>query len=42
MWRWRAADVNGGRAGRNGLEEGEDGPRVLAKQEMAGQEDWVF
>lgn len=42
MWRWRAADVNGGRVGRNGLEEGEDGPRVLAKQEMAGQEDWVF
>lgn len=28
--------------GKNGLEEGEDGPRVLAKQEMAGEKDWVF
>lgn len=27
---------------RNGLEEGEDGPRVLAKQEMAGEKDWRF
>ncbi|KAF3064047.1 L-pipecolate oxidase [Daldinia childiae] len=38
MWRWRSSTE----AKRNGLEEGEQGPRVLAKQNMAEQEDWKF
>lgn len=36
MWAWR----ENRNAKRNGLEEGEAGPRVLAKQEMASPEDW--
>ncbi|KAI0428503.1 FAD dependent oxidoreductase [Xylaria sp. FL1042] len=38
MWKWRASTATK----RNGLEEGEEGPRVLEKQRMAGREDWVF
>lgn len=36
MWKWRTSTVGK----RNGLEEGEEGPRVLEKQEMASWEDW--
>lgn len=39
MWKWRTAKE--GRKN-NGLEEGADGPRVLAKQEMACEKDWKF
>lgn len=54
MWRWRGGgEGDGGEDGdgdgesgidgrRNGLEEGEQGPRVLAKQKMAEVEDWKF
>ncbi|KAI8961324.1 FAD dependent oxidoreductase [Daldinia sp. FL1419] len=38
MWRWRSSTA----AKRNGLEEGEQGPRVLAKQNMAEEKDWSF
>ncbi|KAI2617948.1 FAD dependent oxidoreductase [Hypomontagnella submonticulosa] len=38
MWRWRSSTE----ARRNGLEEGELGPRVLAKQRMAEEADWKF
>ncbi|KAK6948817.1 hypothetical protein Daesc_010588 [Daldinia eschscholtzii] len=38
MWKWRSSRE----AKRNGLEEGERGPRVLLKQKMAEQEDWRF
>ncbi|KAK5630861.1 hypothetical protein RRF57_006576 [Xylaria bambusicola] len=38
MWKWRTSD----KEKRNGLEEGEDGPRVLGKQRLASREDWVF
>ncbi|KAI1745848.1 FAD dependent oxidoreductase [Xylaria scruposa] len=38
MWRWRTSIAKE----RNGLEEGEEGPRVLDKQCMASREDWVF
>lgn len=38
MWKWRSSNVEK----RNGLEEGEEGPRVLGKQRMASQEDWAF
>ncbi|KAK8846509.1 hypothetical protein IAR55_005595 [Kwoniella newhampshirensis] len=38
-WRWRSAKP-GERA--NGLEEGEDGPRVLRKVELATEADWKF
>ncbi|TGJ80283.1 hypothetical protein E0Z10_g8489 [Xylaria hypoxylon] len=38
MWKWRTSTAGK----RNGLEEGEEGPRVLEKQRMASQEDWVF
>ncbi|KIJ36772.1 hypothetical protein M422DRAFT_34130, partial [Sphaerobolus stellatus SS14] len=38
IWRWR--DVPQGR--RNGLEEGEVGPRVLSKQTLATEADWKF
>ncbi|SPN99719.1 related to fructosyl amino acid oxidase [Cephalotrichum gorgonifer] len=37
LWGWRGADMT---KGRNGLEEGEDGPRVLAKHRMASPQDW--
>lgn len=37
MWGWRKA-VEG--SGRNGLEEGERGARVLKKQSMASPADW--
>ncbi|KAI0473375.1 FAD dependent oxidoreductase [Xylariaceae sp. FL0804] len=40
MWRWRRSSNDG--EGRNGLEEGEAGPRVLAKQRMATPADWAF
>ncbi|KAI1497961.1 FAD dependent oxidoreductase [Biscogniauxia marginata] len=36
MWRWRSS----GSSKRNGLEEGEDGPRVLSKQTMTTRADW--
>ncbi|KAI1311503.1 FAD dependent oxidoreductase [Xylaria venustula] len=39
LWKWRAGSTA---EKRNGLEEGEDGPRVLGKQRMAGREGWVF
>ncbi|KAI1134630.1 FAD dependent oxidoreductase [Hypoxylon sp. FL0543] len=38
MWRWRSS--NG--PTRNGLEEGEQGPRVLSKQAMASEADLKF
>ncbi|KAK9776223.1 putative FAD dependent oxidoreductase [Seiridium cardinale] len=38
MWKWRESD----RPARNGLEEGEAGPRVLAKQSMASNRDWAI
>ncbi|KAI0874595.1 FAD dependent oxidoreductase [Hypoxylon argillaceum] len=38
MWKWRTSAAET----RNGLEEGEEGPRVLEKQQMASREDWVF
>jgi sarcosine oxidase/L-pipecolate oxidase len=38
MWQWRSSMSEE----RNGLEEGEDGPRVLRKQRLAKREDWVF
>ena len=38
-WKWRSAKPG---ASANGLEEGEAGPRVLSKVEMATQEDWKF
>ena len=37
MWKWREGPKDGKR---NGLEEGEDGERVLAKQEMATPQEW--
>jgi len=40
MWKWRGCPP--GHEKRNGLEEGEDGPRVLAKQRMATAGDWSF
>jgi sarcosine oxidase/L-pipecolate oxidase len=40
MWRWRSPPDPS--TPRNGLEEGEDGPRVLAKQRMATMGDWTF
>ncbi|KUI69073.1 L-pipecolate oxidase [Cytospora mali] len=40
MWQWRGEAVEDEE--RNGLEEGENGPRVLAKQVMAGEKDWMF
>ncbi|KAI1764506.1 hypothetical protein GGR53DRAFT_493926 [Hypoxylon sp. FL1150] len=36
MWRWRSNTESE----RNGLEEGEGGPRVLSKQTMASEIDW--
>ena len=39
MWGWREA-VEG--SGKNGLEEGEGGERVLAKQRMASTADWQW
>ncbi|KAI2627668.1 FAD dependent oxidoreductase [Hypoxylon sp. NC1633] len=38
MWRWRSSDESR----KNGLEEGEHGPRVLSKQKMASEADWKF
>ncbi|KAI1388106.1 FAD dependent oxidoreductase [Hypoxylon trugodes] len=38
MWRWRSSSESK----RNGLEEGEEGPRVLSKQAMASEADWKF
>lgn len=40
MWKWRGPLELGQR--HNGLEEGEAGPRVLAKQAMATARDWTF
>ena len=37
MWQWRTSESQR----RNGLEEGESGPRVLAKQDMAQESDWA-
>jgi sarcosine oxidase/L-pipecolate oxidase len=39
MWKWRNPTEPGNR---NGLEEGEGGPRVLAKHTMATERDWTF
>jgi len=39
MWKWRTAAPG---MQRNGLEEGEDGPRILDRQQMAGPDDWAF
>ncbi|KAI0836483.1 FAD dependent oxidoreductase [Hypoxylon sp. FL0890] len=38
MWRWRTSNE----PTRNGLEEGEQGPRVLSKQKMASEADLKF
>ncbi|OTA96211.1 hypothetical protein M434DRAFT_393066 [Hypoxylon sp. CO27-5] len=38
MWRWRSS----GEPTQNGLEEGEQGPRVLSKQTMASESDLKF
>jgi hypothetical protein len=38
LWKWRTAPEGK----RNGIEEGEEGPRVLAKYRLANSEDWVF
>ncbi|KAI0157574.1 FAD dependent oxidoreductase [Xylariaceae sp. FL1272] len=38
MWKWRSSQAET----RNGLEEGEDGRRVLGKQDMANEADWTF
>ncbi|XXG95303.1 hypothetical protein Hte_001564 [Hypoxylon texense] len=38
MWRWRSSTEDK----RNGLEEGEQGPRVLYKQTMASETEWKF
>lgn len=38
MWKWRATD----NPIKNGLEQGEAGPRVLAKQKMATEADWTI
>jgi sarcosine oxidase/L-pipecolate oxidase len=38
MWRWRTKSSGP----RNGLEDGEKGPRVFGKQKMATKEDWKF
>ncbi|KAI1328853.1 FAD dependent oxidoreductase [Xylariaceae sp. FL0255] len=40
MWKWRGAAS--GAVGKNGLEEGEEGPRVLDGLVMADERDWVF
>ncbi|KAI3394951.1 hypothetical protein diail_2058 [Diaporthe ilicicola] len=39
MWAWRKPRDEGKR---NGLEEGEGGPRVLTKQAMASEKDWAL
>ncbi|KAI0490856.1 FAD dependent oxidoreductase [Xylaria cf. heliscus] len=38
MWKWRDSTTKV----RNGLEEGEEGPRVLEKQRMTTRDNWVF
>ncbi|KAI0879981.1 FAD dependent oxidoreductase [Annulohypoxylon maeteangense] len=38
MWRWRSSSDHT----RNGLEEGEEGWRVLSRQTMASEADWSF
>lgn len=38
LWQWRSSKENK----RNGLEEGELGPRVLSRQTMASETDWKF
>lgn len=38
MWKWRDNDTKV----KNGLEEGETGPRVLSNQNMASEADWAF
>ncbi|KAI1863399.1 uncharacterized protein JN550_009510 [Neoarthrinium moseri] len=38
MWQWRDSNNKI----RNGLEEGEQGPRVLGKQRMANETNWSF
>ncbi|KAI0438555.1 FAD dependent oxidoreductase [Xylaria telfairii] len=38
MWKWRTSTAKT----KNGLEEGEEGPRVIEKQRMATRDDWVF
>ncbi|ETS85954.1 hypothetical protein PFICI_03979 [Pestalotiopsis fici W106-1] len=38
MWKWRTSDS----LKKNGLEEGEAGPRVLSKQVMASEANWAF
>ncbi|KAF8499498.1 FAD dependent oxidoreductase [Gautieria morchelliformis] len=38
LWQWRPVP----QGKRNGLEEGEQGPRVLSKQKMATRDDWKF
>ncbi|OKL62196.1 hypothetical protein UA08_02323 [Talaromyces atroroseus] len=40
MWRWREDKALTLGNKRNGLQEGEGGPRVLAKQDMASPRDW--
>lgn len=38
LWKWRKSNEKL----RNGLEEGQGGPRVLGKQQMASEADWRF
>lgn len=40
LWRWREDKLPELGPERNGLEEGEQGPRVLRKQDMASPRDW--
>lgn len=38
MWKWRSSNEQL----KNGLEQGEKGPRVLENQTMASEADWIF
>lgn len=40
LWRWREDKIAELGTKINGLEEGEHGPRVLGKQDMASPRDW--
>ena len=39
LWKWRRSTPI---KGRNGLDDGEEGPRVMAKHRMASSKDWEF
>ncbi len=40
LWKWRGPGTKTAIAANNGLDEGERGPRVLAKVKMATEADW--